>query len=118
MYGIAYGCQLKKVNFLLFFRFAGVLSRDEAAQILCNYFDGAFLVRESPNQPGLALSIRYKHETKHIKITSNNNRYYITDPKQFPSVAELIHYYKNNSLGTSFPSLPTKLTRGVGSKYY
>ena len=95
-----------------------MLSRDEASQILWNYFDGAFLVRESPNQPGFALSIRYKHETKHIKIASNNNRYYITDPKQFPSINELIHYYKNNSLGTSFPSLPTKLTKGVGSKYY
>jgi len=94
--------------------FAGVLSRDEASQILCTYGDGSFLIRESPNQPGLAISIRYKTETKHIKIGNNNNRYYITDPKQFPSVNDLVTYYKNNSLGISFPTLPTKLTKGVG----
>lgn len=93
--------------------YAGVLSRDEAAQILVNYGDGAFLIRESPNQPGLAISIRYKADTKHIKIGHANNRVFLTDPKQFPSIADLVMYYKSNSLGTSFPSLPTKLTRGV-----
>ena len=89
------------------------MSRDGAAALLSSHGDGAFLIRESPNQAGLAISIRYKSDTKHIKVGYANNKYYLTDPKQFSSVLELVNYYKANSLGVSFPTLPTKLTKGV-----
>lgn len=96
--------------------YAGNMSRDGATALLNNQCDGAFLIRESPNQPGLAISIRYKNDTKHIKIGNVNNKFFLTEPKQFSSVLELINYYKANSLGVSFPTLPTKLTKGVAQK--
>ena len=97
-------------------RFAGTLSRDQAAAILNGQQDGAFIIRESPTSPGLAISIKYGNDIKHIKFQRSANRYYLTEAKQFSSVEEVINYYKNNSLGVSFPSLPTKLTKGVSSK--
>ena len=74
------------------------------------------MIRESPNSPGLAISIRYGNDVKHIKIGRSGNRYYLTEAKQFESVEEVINYYKVNTLGVSFPTLPTNLTIGVSSK--
>lgn len=95
--------------------FAGTLSRDQAAAILNEQQDGAFLIRESPNSPGLAISIKYGNSVKHIKFGKSADRYYLTEAKQFASVEEVINYYKNNSLGVSFPTLPTRLTKGVST---
>ena len=103
------------VNFLSY-RFAGTLSRDQASAILNGNKDGSFLIRESPTSPGLAISIRFGSDVKHIKIGRSGNRYFLTEAKQFESVDEVINYYKLNSLGVSFPSLPTKLTTRVSSK--
>lgn len=90
------------------------MSRDQAAEQLHGQANGSFLIRKSPNQPGLAISIAFQGDIKHIKIVHQNNRYYLTDPKQFTSVPELVSHYQEESLGSSFPALPTKLTKGVG----
>ncbi|XP_066931830.1 proto-oncogene vav-like isoform X2 [Clytia hemisphaerica] len=95
--------------------FAGQLSRDQASGVLNGHPDGAFLIRESPNSPGLAISIRYGNDVKHIKIGRSGSRYYLTEAKQFESVEEVINYYKVNTLGVSFPTLPTNLTIGVST---
>ena len=92
--------------------FAGILSRDQANVMLKGYPNGAFLIRES-ERGGMVVSVQYDNTTFHIKITEKNGAVYLTDAKPFGSVDELITYYKSNSLGASFPTVPSELTQIV-----
>jgi len=92
--------------------FAGVLSRDQANDMLRGCPNGAFLIRES-EKGGLVISVQYDNNTFHIKITERNGQVFLTDAKPFRSVDELITYYETNSLGTSFPTVPSELTQIV-----
>ena len=89
--------------------FVGILSRDQAAEMLKDSPDGAFLIRES-EKGGLVISIHYNNSSFHIKITEKNDHVYLTDAKQFPTVEELLSYYQSNTLGASFPTVPSKLS--------
>lgn len=92
--------------------FAGVLSRDQAADMLKDSLDGSYLIRES-ERGGLVLSIQYNNSSFHIKIAEKNNQVYLTDAKQFSSVDELLTYYESNTLGNSFPTVQSVLTQLV-----
>ena len=49
-----------------------------------------------------------------MKIVCNGrNLYSLTNRVHFKTIAELIEYYKRNTLGASFPSLPTTLTGSI-----
>ncbi|XP_028410970.1 guanine nucleotide exchange factor VAV2-like isoform X2 [Dendronephthya gigantea] len=94
--------------------FVGKMGRDEAKELLEKLSDGTFLIRESTTVPGqYALSLKHKYNVKHIKIVVSTGMFCLTALKLFPSVANLIDYYRNNTLGVSFPGLDTCLTRGI-----
>lgn len=93
--------------------FAGILSRDEAGELLKGSPDGSFLIRES-EKGYLVISIQYNKNSFHIKITEKSDNVYLTDAKQFPSVEELLSYYQSNTLGASFPTVPSKLNQMIG----
>ena len=95
--------------------FAGLMTRHTAAEKLQHQPDGTFLVRESDNAKGsLVLSVIYHGEDKHMKIVCNGrNLYSLTNRVHFKTIPELIENYKRNTLGASFPSLPTTLTRSI-----
>eukprot|EP00112_Aurelia_sp_Birch-Aquarium-sp1_P002340 Seg1257.1 transcript_id=Seg1257.1/GoldUCD/mRNA.D3Y31 product="Protein vav" protein_id=Seg1257.1/GoldUCD/D3Y31 len=95
--------------------FAGVMNRHTASEKLQDQPDGTFLVRESDNAKGsFVLSVIYQGEDKHIKIVYNDQCLYsLTETVQFKTIPELIEYYKRNTLGVNFPSLPTILTGSI-----
>ncbi|XP_046844062.1 proto-oncogene vav-like isoform X2 [Xenia sp. Carnegie-2017] len=94
--------------------FVGKKGRDEANGLLERTIDGSFLVRESTNDRGqYALSLNYRSSIKHIKIVVANGMFCLTGLKLFSSIPSLVDYYRNNTLGVSFPGLDTCLTRGV-----
>jgi len=94
--------------------FAGRKDRPEAENDLNNKSDGTFLIRESVNRTGeYALSVKFRNNVKHIKIPYEDGAFYLTKAISFGSVQELVEYYKQNTLGVSFPGLDTKLRHGV-----
>lgn len=92
--------------------FVGRLSRIDAENMLKDLQDGVFLIRESDQRKGeYAVGLRWKQHPKHIKISVNpdTNRFFVSDAKEFDSVADLVHYYQEHSLGYSFPGVDTTL---------
>lgn len=97
--------------------FAGKKDRPLAEQALTDKSDGTFLIRESVNRSGeYALSVKFRNNVKHIKIPYEEGAFYLTKAITFPSVEELVEYYKNNTLRVSFPGLDTKLRHGVNEE--
>eukprot|EP00794_Sanderia_malayensis_P015956 gene15956-17561_t len=90
--------------------FVGKMNRSIASEKLQRQPDGTYLVRESDHEKNsFVLSVIYKDDVKHIKIIWGGLYYFLTDNVQFKSIPELIDYYKRNTLGINFPTLPTVL---------
>ncbi|XP_031563071.1 protein vav-like isoform X2 [Actinia tenebrosa] len=96
--------------------FVGKMDRATAERELSQRSDGTFLVRESVNREGeYALSVRFRVSTKHIKIPYDGS-FCLTQAKVFTSITELIQYYRDNTLGVSFPGLDTTLRCGINEE--
>eukprot|EP00045_Choanoeca_perplexa_P013620 m.155058 g.155058 ORF g.155058 m.155058 type:complete len:961 (+) comp16404_c0_seq1:188-3070(+) len=82
--------------------FVGVMSRQEAGQLLKTAPPGAFLVRQSdkPEKP-YSLSLRYNAEIKHIQIKYDGHKYGLAEPLAFRNVGELVNYYRTQDLSQS-----------------
>jgi len=95
--------------------FVGGMSRDEAARKLERLPNGTYLIRVSQSdmrRGEYALSIKYgrDHPVKHIKLQqAADGSYFLADCKMFHTIIELIQYYQQNTLETSFPELPSVL---------
>ncbi|XP_020906776.1 guanine nucleotide exchange factor VAV2 isoform X2 [Exaiptasia diaphana] len=93
--------------------FSGKMDRNSAEAALSHKSDGTFLIRESVNREGeYALSVKFRDATKHIKIPYDGC-FCLTQAKQFNSIMELVEYYRDNTLGVSFPGLDTTLRCGI-----
>ncbi|KAJ1160762.1 hypothetical protein NDU88_001255 [Pleurodeles waltl] len=90
--------------------YAGPMERKEAELAMNNRSDGTYLVRQRVKDAGeFAISIKFNAETKHIKVTTMNGMYRITEKKAFRSLTELVEFYKHNSLKDCFKALDTTL---------
>ncbi|XP_010633362.1 proto-oncogene vav [Fukomys damarensis] len=90
--------------------YAGPMERAGAEGILTNRSDGTFLVRQRVKDAAeFAISIKFNVEVKHIKITTSEGLYRITERKAFRGLLELVEFYQQNSLKDCFKSLDTTL---------
>uniref|UniRef100_F6UNX4 Uncharacterized protein n=1 Tax=Ciona intestinalis TaxID=7719 RepID=F6UNX4_CIOIN len=96
------------LNFQCQPRYAGTMDRGEAENLLHDKPSGTFLVRTRDGH--LAISLIYSKEMKHIRINrSSEGLYFVAECKNFKSVQELIRYYRENSMSSSFLGLETSL---------
>uniref|UniRef100_H3AL82 Uncharacterized protein n=1 Tax=Latimeria chalumnae TaxID=7897 RepID=H3AL82_LATCH len=64
--------------------YAGPMERGEAQSLLNNRSDGTYLVRQRVKDCGeYAISIKFNLEVKHIKVTTADGLYRVTDKKAF-----------------------------------
>nr|XP_031363681.1 proto-oncogene vav-like [Lonchura striata domestica] len=90
--------------------FGGSLERSEAELALSSRSDGAFLVRQRLREPGdFAISVKFRGQVKHIKVTASEGLYRVTERKAFRGLLELVEFYRRNSLRDCFKALDTTL---------
>ncbi|XP_029441115.1 proto-oncogene vav isoform X3 [Rhinatrema bivittatum] len=90
--------------------YAGPLERREAEETLNSRSEGTFLVRQRvKDAEEFAISMKFNLEIKHIKITTLEGLYRITEKKAFKGLIELVEFYEHNSLKDCFKSLDTAL---------
>ncbi|XP_043940655.1 proto-oncogene vav [Protopterus annectens] len=90
--------------------YSGPMERAEAETMLSGCSDGTYLVRQRVKDSGeYAISIKYNAEIKHIKVTTAEGLYRITEKKAFKGLVELVDFYKKESLKECFKTLDTTL---------
>lgn len=88
-------------NLLSNFRwYHGNLSGKEAEKLILDHGkNGSFLVRESRSKPdNYVLSVRVEDKVTQVIIRKQNNKYDIGGGESFPSLCELIEYYKRTPM--------------------
>ncbi|KAG9330620.1 hypothetical protein JZ751_023555 [Albula glossodonta] len=88
--------------------FGGNLDRAAAKNLLQNRSDGTYLVRQK-DAGEFAISIKYKVEIKHIKITSAEGLFRINEKKAFKGLIDLVEFYQRNTLKEYFKEVDTPL---------
>ncbi|KAJ8264176.1 hypothetical protein GJAV_G00146070 [Gymnothorax javanicus] len=88
--------------------FAGNMDRAAAKNLLQTRSDGTYLVRQK-DAGEFAISIKFKMETKHIKITSTEGLFRINEKKAFKGLIDLVEFYQKNTLKEYFKELDTPL---------
>ncbi|CAD5111983.1 DgyrCDS1237 [Dimorphilus gyrociliatus] len=77
----------------------GNISRGEAAKMLENYPDGAFLVRDAASRVGdYTLTVKCDETVRLIRIVQENGKFGFSPPYEFNSVKQLIDNYKTTSM--------------------
>ncbi|XP_072015142.1 tyrosine-protein kinase ABL1-like [Amphiura filiformis] len=78
----------------------GPISRNAAEYLLSSGIDGSFLVRDSESSPGqLSISLRFDGRVYHYRISSSDQKVYVTTESRFNSVAELVHHHCKDADG-------------------
>uniref|UniRef100_A0A674GC41 SH2 domain containing 4B n=1 Tax=Taeniopygia guttata TaxID=59729 RepID=A0A674GC41_TAEGU len=77
--------------------FHGIISRQEAEELLMNKSEGAFLVRVSEKIWGYALSYRQQNGFKHFLVDASGDFYSFlgVDPNRHPTLTDLIDFHKH-----------------------
>ncbi|KAH8334275.1 hypothetical protein KR059_008279 [Drosophila kikkawai] len=92
----------------------GRISRETAKTILHGKPDGSFLVRDALSKKGeYTLTLMKDGSEKLIKICHMDRKYGFIETKLFPSVVEMINYYKENSLSMYNKSLDITLSNPI-----
>lgn len=78
------------------FFLAGIISRQEAEELLMNKSEGAFLVRVSEKIWGYALSYRQQSGFKHFLVDASGDFYSFlgVDPNRHATLTDLIDFHK------------------------
>nr|CAB3267600.1 guanine nucleotide exchange factor VAV2-like [Phallusia mammillata] len=88
--------------------YAGIMDRGGAEQMLGGKPSGTFLVRTRDGH--MAISLCFQSDMKHIRINiTGDNMYFVAECKNFRTVQELVRYYQDNSMSSSFFGLETNL---------
>lgn len=80
----------------LCFVLSGIISRQEAEELLMNKSEGAFLVRVSEKIWGYALSYRHQSGFKHFLVDASGDFYSFlgVDPNRHATLTDLIDFHK------------------------
>ncbi|KAM9363774.1 GRB2-related adapter protein 2b [Symphorus nematophorus] len=75
-------------------------SRSDAQEKLMSQPVGAFLIRGSQNAApgGFSISVRHAADVQHFKVMRDSRGQYYLWSEKFPSLNQLVEYYKNNSI--------------------
>lgn len=75
---------------------SGIISRQEAEELLMNKSEGAFLVRVSEKIWGYALSYRHQSGFKHFLVDASGDFYSFlgVDPNRHATLTDLIDFHK------------------------
>uniref|UniRef100_V9KF60 Proto-oncogene vav n=1 Tax=Callorhinchus milii TaxID=7868 RepID=V9KF60_CALMI len=97
-------------DYSIYHWFAGPMERAQAETELCNRSDGTYLVRQRVKDAGeFAISIKFNQEMKHIKVTTADGLFRITEKRAFKKLTELVDFYQRNCLKECFKALDTTL---------
>ncbi|XP_078353937.1 phosphatidylinositol 3-kinase regulatory subunit alpha-like isoform X2 [Oculina patagonica] len=89
----------------------GEINKETVSERLKDQEDGVFIVRDSRRFPGeYTLTLRKGGLNKLIRVLHKDGYYGFSEPLTFPSVVELINYYKTRSLASYNPKLDVKLS--------
>ncbi|XP_069783460.1 proto-oncogene vav-like isoform X4 [Narcine bancroftii] len=68
--------------------YAGAMERSQAEMMLSTRSDGTYLVRQRVKDAGeFAISIKYNEEVKHIKVTTTDSLFRLTEKRAFKSLS-------------------------------
>nr|XP_008114015.1 PREDICTED: SH2 domain-containing protein 4B isoform X2 [Anolis carolinensis] len=83
--------------------FHGIISRQEAEELLMNKSEGAFLVRVSEKIWGYALSYRHQSGFKHFLVDASGDFYSFlgVDPNRHATLTDLIDFHKEEIITSS-----------------
>uniref|UniRef100_A0A8C4YIZ8 SH2 domain containing 4B n=1 Tax=Gopherus evgoodei TaxID=1825980 RepID=A0A8C4YIZ8_9SAUR len=83
--------------------FHGIISRQEAEELLMNKSEGAFLVRVSEKIWGYALSYRQQNGFKHFLVDASGDFYSFlgVDPNRHETLTDLIDFHKEEIITSS-----------------
>ncbi|XP_037620905.1 GRB2-related adapter protein 2b isoform X2 [Sebastes umbrosus] len=75
-------------------------SRSDAQEKLLQQPTGAFIIRGSQNsaQGRFAISVRQEADVQHFKVLRDSRGQYYLWSEKFPSLNQMVEYYKNNSI--------------------
>ncbi|GLD63880.1 GRB2-related adapter protein 2 [Lates japonicus] len=76
------------------------ISRSDAQERLMSQPVGTFLIRSSRNAPpgDFSISVRHTTDVQHFKVLRNSRGQYYLWSEKFPSLNQLVEFYKNNSI--------------------
>ncbi|XP_069783458.1 proto-oncogene vav-like isoform X3 [Narcine bancroftii] len=90
--------------------YAGAMERSQAEMMLSTRSDGTYLVRQRVKDAGeFAISIKYNEEVKHIKVTTTDSLFRLTEKRAFKSLSDLVEFYQHSSLKECFKMMDTTL---------
>ncbi|XP_074487013.1 GRB2-related adapter protein 2b isoform X2 [Sebastes fasciatus] len=80
-------------------------SRSDAQEKLLQQPTGAFIIRGSQNsaQGRFAISVRQAADVQHFKVLRDSRGQYYLWSEKFPSLNQMVEYYKNNSISRHSP---------------
>ncbi|XP_078247160.1 SH2 domain-containing protein 4B isoform X1 [Pogona vitticeps] len=83
--------------------FHGIITRQEAEELLMNKSEGAFLVRVSEKIWGYALSYRHQSGFKHFLVDASGDYYSFlgVDPNRHATLTDLIDFHKEEIITSS-----------------
>ncbi|XP_070775184.1 GRB2-related adapter protein 2b [Enoplosus armatus] len=75
-------------------------SRSDAQEILMSQPEGAFLIRGSQNAAlgDFSISVRHATDVQHFKVMRDSRGQYYLWSDKFPTLNQLVEYYKDNSI--------------------